>query len=134
MYKEGIRYGGAKNKLMPELDFKAAYGYNGLGATPGDSWNVAASQDFPSWSIGLELTVPLGGNIKGRNYYSAAQLSLQEAFLNLKSVQTEIATGLSVAIQKALTWQKSVDSYETVVHYNEELLKTELERLKAGTI
>jgi len=134
MNQERLRYGVAKNQLLPELDFKAAYGFNGLGGTPGDSWDVAASQDYPSWSLGFQLTVPLAGNIKGRNFYKAAQLSLQQAYLNLKSAQTEIANGLNVSIQKAHAWRQSIESYQTVVNYNEELLKTELERLKAGTI
>jgi outer membrane protein len=79
MNQERVRYGVAKNQLLPELNLKAAYGYNGIGLTPGDAWDMADMDNSPSWSLGLELTVPLGGNIKGRNYYKAAQLSLQEA-------------------------------------------------------
>jgi outer membrane protein TolC len=134
MNQERVRYGVAKNQLLPELDLKAAYGYNGLGLTPNDAWSMANMEDTPSWSLGFQLTVPLGGNIKGRNYYKAAQLSLQEAFLNLKGVQTQIANGLSMAIQKAQAWRQSIGSYETVANYNKELLDTELERLKAGTV
>jgi outer membrane protein TolC len=134
MNEERLRLGVAKNQLLPELDFKAAYGFNGLGNTPGESWALAQSQQFPSWSLGFELTVPLAGNIKGRNFYSAAKLSLQEAYLNLKGAQTEIANGLNIAIQKAQAWRQSIQSYETVVHYNQELLKTQLERFKAGTV
>ena len=95
---------------------------------------MAQSQNFPSWSIGFELTVPLAGNIKGRNLYSAAKLNLQEAYLSLSGVRTEIASGLSASIQKAQAWQQSLQSYKTVVRYNDELLRTELERLKAGTV
>lgn len=134
MEQDRVRLGFAKNQLLPELDFKAAYGFNGLATTPSDAWDVAASQDFPSWSLGLQLTIPLGGNIKGRNFYKAAQLKWQEAFLNLKDVQTQIAGSLSMAIQKARAWQQSITSYQTVVTYNEELLQTELQRLKAGTV
>jgi len=134
MNQENVRLGFARNQLLPELNFKAGYGYNGLGVTPGESWNVAVSQNFPSWSLGLELTVPLGGNIKGRNAYSAARLNLQQAYLNLRGAQTEIGNALNVSIQKAQAWQQSIQSYKTVVHYNEELLKTEFERLKAGTV
>jgi outer membrane protein TolC len=134
MNQERVRYGFAKNQLLPELDLKAAYGYNGLGLTPENAWDLAAMQNTPSWSLGFELIVPLGGNIKGRNYYKAAQLSLQEAYLNLKGVQTEIANGLSMAIQKAQAWQQSIGSYETVVNYNKELLDTQLARLKAGAV
>jgi outer membrane protein TolC len=134
MDQERVRYDFAKNQLLPELDLKAAYGYNGLGSTPGDAWDTAAMEDTPSWSLGLELTVPLGGNIKGRNFYNAARLSLQEAYVNLKGVKTEIANSLSMSIQKAQAWQQSIASYETVVQYNEQLLQTELARLKAGTV
>ena len=31
-------------------------------------------------------------------------------------------------------WQQSIKSYETVVHYNDELLKTTLQQLKAGMV
>ncbi len=134
MNQERVRYGLAKNQLLPELDLKAAYGYNGIGSTPADAWNTADLENTPSWSLGLELIVPLGGNIRGRNYYKAAQLNLQEAYLNLKGVQTEIANGLSTAIQKARAWRQSIGSYETVVGYNKELLDTQLARLKAGAV
>jgi outer membrane protein TolC len=120
--------------LLPELDFKAAYGFNGLGLTPADSWNLAAGGNFPSWSVGLELNIPLAGNIKGRNLYKAAKLTLEEAYLNLKGTQMEIGNSLNTSIQKAQAWRQSIHSYQTVVSYNEELLKTELERLKAGTV
>jgi outer membrane protein TolC len=132
--QERLRLGVAKNQLLPDLNFKAAYGYNGLGSNVDSSWQLAQSQDFPSWSLGVELSVPLGGNIKGRNLYQAAKISLDEAYLRVKSVQTEIASGLSTAIQKSAAWEQSIQSYQTMVHYNEELLQTQLERLKAGRV
>ncbi len=132
--QEALRLGVAKNQLLPELNAKGAYGYNGLALSPDDSWDSATSKQFPSWSIGLELSIPLGGNIKGRHLYSAAKLSLQEAYLNLKGAQTQIANDLSMSTQKAQAWRQSIESYQTVVNYNEELLKTQLERLKAGAV
>jgi outer membrane protein TolC len=78
MRQEEVRLGVAKSQALPELDLKAAYGYNGLGNTPARAWQVAEAQSFPSWSVGLELTFPLDGNIKARNLKKAAQLSLQK--------------------------------------------------------
>ena len=132
--EERLRLGVARNQLLPELNFKAAYGFNGLGVSPGSSWEMAQSQDFPSWSIGVELIFPLFGNIKGRNLYQAYTIGLDEACIRLKGVQTEIATGLHTAIQKAEAWEQSIQSYETMIHFNEELLKTQLERLQAGRV
>lgn len=132
--QEELRLGVAKNQLLPELDFKAAYGFNGLGSTPNDSWAMAQDQTFPSWSVGLQLTIPLGGNIKGRNLASAAKLNLQAAYASLCGMQTEIANHLNSAIRKSRAWQQSIQNYQTVVRFNEELLQTEFARLKAGTI
>jgi len=132
--QEELRVSVARNQLLPELDFKGAYGYNGLGSTPENSWDLAQSQQFPSWSAALELIVPLGGNIKGRNMFSAAKLSSQEAYLALHGVQTEIGNELNFSLQKTHAWQQSIQSYETVVHYNEALLDTQTKRLSAGTI
>ena len=132
--QEKLRVGYAKNQLMPELNLKSAYGLNGLGVTPGDSWAMAQTGNFPSWSVALELTLPLGGNIKGRNLLRAERVNLMEAYMNRDGVMAEIGNNLFIAIQKAQTCRNSIQSYQTIVHYNEELLKTELERLKAGTI
>ena len=132
--EEKVRLGVAKNQLLPELNFKAAYGFNGLGKNASDAWSVADSTDFPAWSVGVELHIPLAGNIKGRNFISAAKLSLQESLVNLNGVQTQIANGLHTSIQKALGWCQSIQSYQTVVHYNEDLLKTQLQRLDVGRV
>lgn len=132
--QEELRLGVAKNQMLPELDFKAAYGYNGLGSTPDTSWAAAETRNTPSWSAGFELTIPLLGNIRGRDLEGAAKLSLQSAYQNLCAAQTELANQLNSAIQKTRSWQQSIESYQTVVHYNEELLKTDILRLKAGTV
>jgi outer membrane protein TolC len=132
--QEELKVGVAKNQLLPELDLKTAYGFNGLGNDTSQSWDMIADKIFPSWSVGLELSMPLGINIKGRNLYKAAQLSLREAYLNVNSTQKQIANTLDIAIQKAQAWRLSIQSYQTVVNYNQELLKTQLQRLKAGVV
>ncbi|HWC60265.1 MAG TPA: TolC family protein [Verrucomicrobiae bacterium] len=132
--QENLRLGVARNQLLPELDLKAAYGYNGLGRTPGDSWDLVEGQNFPSWTVGAQLTIPLAGNIKGRNQFAAARLTYQSAVADLNGIQTEVANALDASLQKVRSWRDSIQSYETVVHFNESLLKTQRERLKVGTI
>ena len=131
--QEEVKLGVAKNQVLPELNLTGAYGYNGLGFSPDSSWDAIATRQTPSWSIGLELIVPLAGNIKGRNQLSAEKLALQEAYTTLRGTESEIGNHLNSAIQKTRAWHESIRSYETVVHFNEELLKTESARLKAGT-
>jgi len=125
----------ARNQMYPELDFKGAYGYSGLaGSSAGDSLDALETGATPSWSVGLELNMPIFGDIKNRNLYKAARLALSEESSNLRDTQSQIANHLDLMIQKTRTWQESIQSYQTVVHFNEELLKTQSERLRAGTI
>ena len=132
--QEQVRLGVARNQRLPELDFKGAYGLNGLGSSPGDSLDFLQSRGFPSWSMGFELRVPLGGGIKERNDFKAARLTLQEAVANLSAIQTQIANALDSGIRKTRKWQESIQSYQAVIDFNESLLKTEVARLNAGTI
>ena len=37
--QEELRVAYAKNQRLPQLDLKASYGLNGLGSTPGESWD-----------------------------------------------------------------------------------------------
>jgi len=132
--QEKVKLGVAKNQLLPDLNLKAAYGINGLGRSPSDSWDSAERANTPSWSVGVELRVPLLGNIQGRNEFQAARLGLQEAVVNLNAVGTQIGNALKSAMQKARTWADSVQSYQTIVGFNQELLKTEQARLSAGKV
>lgn len=132
--QEELRLRVAHNQALPELDLKAAYGYNGIGSSAADSWDSVQTWSMPSWSVGLQLTIPIFGDIKNRNLYHAAQQILLEANSTLRSTQNELSTHLNIIIQKTRAWQQSIQNYQTVVHFNEELLKTQSERLKAGTI
>ena len=130
--QEELRLGVARNQLLPELNFKGAFGYNGLGLTPSSSWDTLESRDYPSWSAGIELHIPLGGNLKGRHQLSAAQLSLRESVLNLRSLETQIANAVNTAILKAGACADGVQNYQTVIRFNENLLKTQMARLEVG--
>ena len=84
--------------------------------------------------MGFELRIPLGGGIKERNDFKAARLTLQEAVVNLNAIQTQIANALDAGIRKTRKWQESIQSYQSVIDFNESLLKTQVARLNAGTI
>lgn len=129
-----IRVVVARNQEYPELNFKGAYGLSGLATTAGGAMDAMETTATPAWSAGLEFSMPLFGDIKDRNLYKAARLALDEASSTLRDTQSQIANHLDLMIQKTRAWQDSIRSYQTVVHFNEVLLKTQTERLKAGTI
>jgi len=129
-----VRLGLANNQRLPEMNFRGSYGFNGLGSSPSQSFENLTGRDFLSWSAAVDLHLPLLGGIKERNIFNAAKLSLQAALVNLNGVQTQISHALNLAMLKAQNRTESVHNYETVVHFNEDLLKTELARLNVGKV
>ena len=132
--QENIRLAYTKNQRLPQLDLRGSYGLNGLGPDVGSSWDDLQTGGFPSWSVGVELNIPLGGGIKSRNDLAAARLRKQQALLLLKDVETQMFNSVMMAVKRLRAAQSSVHDYEQIAAYNQDLLETELKRLEAGKV
>jgi len=71
--REEIKLVYAENQVWPQLDLKGSYNMNGLDERPRASWNDAWRRDYETWSVGLELRIPLGGDRKGRSELEATK-------------------------------------------------------------
>ena len=132
--QENVKLAYAKNQRLPQLDLKASYGLNGLGDSPGDSWQQAQSGDFPSFSVGVEVRIPLGGGIKARNDLDAARLKKKQALLQVKEIETQVLNAVKTALLKVENARNTVQNYRDVVRYDEDLLKTQMARLQEGKV
>jgi outer membrane protein len=132
--QESIRLAYARNQRWPELDLKANYGFNGLGQSPSESWYDVDHQDFPAWSVGVEMRIPVTGGIKERNELEAARLGHKRALLGLKEVEVQIANALDSALHKVRSYLDNVRTYQKAVDFYQELIASLLERLKVGRI
>lgn len=130
--EEDIRLAYAKNQRWPQLDLKASYGLNGLGDSPSSSWSDITHGNYENWTVGVELRVPLLGGIKGRNEVSAAKIKKQEALLNLKHTEVDVANALDSAIFRLRNASQSVTNFQNVVSFNQHLLQTEFAQMKVG--
>lgn len=132
MKQEDVRVAYAKNQRLPQLDLKASYGLNGLGPDASSSFEDVQEGGFPSWSLGAELRIPLGGGIKVRNDLASAKLRKQQALITLKDTETQILNAIQTALRKVSSAQESTSNYRNVVEYSTRLLETERARLDAG--
>lgn len=131
---ENIRLAFAKNQRLPQLDLKGSYGLNGLGENPGNSHDDLERAEFPSWSVGVELRIPITGGIKERNEYKAAQLSKQKSLVNLKEIEVQIGNALSTAMMKVNNLRDSVQNHRSVISFHQQLLQSQMARLDVGVI
>ncbi|MGA2657228.1 MAG: TolC family protein [Verrucomicrobiota bacterium] len=134
LMQEYVRVSYARNQRLPELDLKGSYGLNGLGDSPSASWREIELAGFPSWSVGVELRLPLAGGIKSANELAAARLRQKEAELNLKEMETQVVNGLDTALHKLKSAREIAHNYQKVVDFNQNLLDSALDRLEVGRL
>jgi outer membrane protein TolC len=130
--EENIRLAYAKNQRYPQLDLKSSFGLNGLGDSPESSFTQVERTAFPSWSVSLELRVPLGGGIRERNQLEAARLSQRQALIGLKEIEVQIVNAIDLALSKVRATRENIQSYESVADFNQKLLETQMVRLDVG--
>ena len=132
MEREDIRLVFAENQIWPQVDLKASYNMNGLADTPGNSWDDTMRRDYETWSVGLELRFPLGGDKKSRSEMEATRQRKRQALLELKAVEVSLANALDTAIQGVRNVREQALYYAGVVDMNKRLLAAEVARFEAG--
>lgn len=87
-----------------------------------------------SWYLGLNYTVPLGGNRKANAELKQAQFRLQEAQLALEDKLSSISLEITRALRNLETAKNRLDVTLQGVELQEYKLKMEKERLELGLI
>jgi len=130
--QEKVRISYAKNQRWPQVDLKASYGNNGLGDDYPGSWSDIESREHDSWSVGVEMRIPVLTGIRQRNTVRAAKAHGREALLNLKAAEVEIANNIFAAQRKVRSLGEVAENYDEVSRAGERLLKNEQSRLTEG--
>jgi len=134
----------AKWEALPSVDLVGSYGGNGLGGSPqdvifgndtlrtttrgdfGDALSQVGKRDYPSWSVGVEVTIPIGfrSGLGEKNRLDAEARRAQVRY-------TDLERGLSDRVR---------DAYREVSHGDERLaaasegVKAAQEQVRIGLI
>jgi outer membrane protein TolC len=122
----------AKNNTKPRLDLTASYGYNGFGNHVQEAWDDLESADFDTWSVGLRLEMPLGGNKRAKRQVEAANIGLDIRQAALADIRVELTNSMQMIIGRIKSLQRRRETLAKVVAFNERLLDTATKRLTQG--
>jgi len=95
--REGVQVVFAQNQKLPRIDLLASYGQNGLAQALRAAVSPNNTGDFPTWSIGLQMSMPIGENQQASADLRAARARAQEALLALKSVESTLANDIDTS-------------------------------------
>lgn len=118
----------ARNAVLPNLDFTASYGFGGLGGTLqttdpdtgeqsaikgglSDSIDQITDADFPHWTLGLRLTVPLG-NHDAKATLAQRRFEEERARLELRALQQNITHEVRLAVRALRDGAANVEAAE----------------------
>ncbi|HZM05468.1 MAG TPA: TolC family protein [Candidatus Saccharimonadales bacterium] len=119
------------NQLFPEIDLTGGYGRNATELTFGDNLTTIKNGNFPAYSYGVLMTIPLG-NSGPRNNYKSAKAGLEQLVLQLKKVESAIIVGVDNDVKTVNADFLKVDSTRKARSYAEEALQAEQTKLQHG--
>lgn len=121
----------ARNQMLPQLDLDASYRVNGLGPEGADALTGLMRNNFEDWSVGANLSVPLGNEV--------AKSRLRQAILTrLQRLSTRSARELAIR-QEVLDaidaidngWQRILAARQSTI-LNTRTLQAEQRQFDAG--
>lgn len=121
-----------KNQLFPQLDATGSYGRTGLSADLDNAYGQIPGNQFPSYSYGMFLSIPLS-NESARNNFKAARASLKQAELLYRQVEQNMLIQVQNTIETARSDFEQINATREAREYAEQALSAEQRKLEVGT-
>ena len=119
------------NKTKPDLSFVASVSANGLDRTYPRDVDKLVSFDSPTWSIGLNLSYPLGNNA-AENDYRKNRLKTEQTALQIRSLEESATNDVKSAVRAITAGYKQLDVADRGRAYAEERLKAFIRKNEVG--
>lgn len=121
----------AENETLPQLDLSAGWSQHGLAGDIGAAYDSLRGREFYSWSIGIEMKVPLSSR-GPRNRYLRVQDELRQIKFQRAQLENEIVVQVDQSIRNLQLQHQMIQDLDRRVQLQGELLETEIDKLKAG--
>ena len=142
-----------RNQSLPDVTATFDYGLTGLGGNPvvrTNSFGIPIAvppgtprtfasvlgdlfgNQYPSWTLGLNISYPLGRSQQEANL-ARAQLQTTQAETQLKNAELQVVAQVRNVARQLVTSQKLVDSTRAARDLAEQRLDAEQKKLAAGT-
>jgi len=131
---EDVRVKFAKNQRKPQVDVVGSYGWTGLD-TAGyqDAFNQMTNSQAPSWTFGIQGSIPLGG-IQGRAQVDLASARKQQAILQVQKVELTIGLSVEQAIELIRTNEERLKVAQFTVKTAEDAARIGYRQFQEGMI
>ena len=127
---DGIRVVRAENELLPRLDFFGSVGLSELNDDFFDSSRKLLRADFPAWTIGISLELPIG-NRAARARHSRALLERARSIAAYESIRNRAVIEVRAAVRGVDTAHREIVATRRAVEAAEAQFRAEEDRVAA---
>lgn len=85
-----ILWGVAKNRVLPSLDLRGEYWWNGLSNRLDDSFSQTSSGNYSDWTLGFGVEIPIG-NRTAQSQRQIAELAIAREQLILAATEKQVS-------------------------------------------
>ena len=139
----------ARNQTLPRLDLQATYGWSGLGGDLtivdrdtgqviqrisgglNDAVTQLTNRDFPNWTLGVTLGIPLGNNA-AKAKLAEQRFQLQQELVRLQSLKQQIIRQVRVAVRAVKDGAANIDAAKASREAAERNLEAEETKFSNG--
>lgn len=130
-----IDYAYRRNQVLPSVDLTVDYGLAGLGggadAGFGDAYDRIFGFDFPGWSAGVQVGVPLH-NTEAKALRKSSELDLRRSRVSLEQVRVDIAVQVRGAVRNLETLSRQIVATRAAREAAEQNVAAERKRFENG--
>jgi len=120
-----------KNLLLPELNLIGMIASNGLDEEYHRSLDDVATLDFPTYFIGVTLSLPIG-NYETKSRYQKSRLEKWEALYKVEKLKNEIVVDIGKKIEMLSTHKLEVKTAEKITKLLRQKKIAEEEKFNRG--
>lgn len=121
----------AHNRVLPDLSFNASAALTGLGQDYTRDMDNLGSGDYPVWSVGLQLSYPLG-NRAAENEYTRSKLRIEQARVDLKNLEDSIRNEVRMSIRGVRANYLQLEVADRGLAYAEERMRAYIKKNEVG--
>ena len=120
-----------KNQMWPSLDLVGTYGHASENTEYGRTFRNLGDNDFPRYSYGAVMSIPLG-NRGPRNAYKAAKSSKEQAILQYKQLEQIVMVEIDNAIKVIQSQFQQVEASRQARLFAADALAAEQKKYENG--
>jgi outer membrane protein len=140
-----------RNQSLPQADIVANYGLQGIGGTQlirdntvinspvtgtipggyGDALSLLRRSSYPTWSLAVQFSYPIGTSASEANY-QRAKITLEQAQTQVKSLELQIATDVANAAYQITSNVKQVEAASASRELSQKRLEAEQSKFEVG--